>query len=168
MPAQLARADVQHGVAEPCQEGRALLLPLALIRLRQQLDDERALPADVGGDERTYLTARAEAMRIQGARLQQPAQPVFSGAIRLRPRPARSGEEGSEHERRLALRVLEAGGDYLGECREIVRFADQRQSWREVTDHSRQTEAGLVTNAPTRRCPRPRCMQRGSCAHCTA
>lgn len=114
MPAQLARADPQHRVAEILQEAGALLLPLALVRRRQQLHHERALAANVCDDEWTYLAARAEAMGMQGARLQQPAQPVFSRARGFRPRPARSGEEGGEHERRLALRGREAGGDYLG------------------------------------------------------
>jgi len=66
MPAQLARADPQYGVAELRQEGGALLLPLALISLREQLHDQRALAADVRDDERTDLAVRAEAMGMQG------------------------------------------------------------------------------------------------------
>jgi hypothetical protein len=65
MPTQLARTDPQHGVAELRQEGGALLLALALLSLREQLHDQRALAADVRHDERTDLAVRAEAMRMQ-------------------------------------------------------------------------------------------------------
>ena len=114
MPAELARADPQHGVAELRQEGGALLLPFPLLSLREQFHDQRALAANVGDDERTDLAARAEAMRMQGARLQQQTQPLFEHAMRLGPRSARPAEKGGEHVRRLALRGWDAGGDYLG------------------------------------------------------
>lgn len=57
---QLTRADLQHRVAEPRQEGDALLLTLALVWLRQQLYDQRALRAHVRDHERADFAACVE------------------------------------------------------------------------------------------------------------
>jgi len=62
---QLVRADPQHRIAEPGQEGSALLLALALVALREQLHDQRTLRADVRDDERADLAARIEAVRMK-------------------------------------------------------------------------------------------------------
>src|SRR5262245_28022265 len=101
MAAELARTDLQDGVAELRQERSALLLTLALPGLGEQLDDQRALATDVRDDERTDLAVRAEAMRMQGGRLQEPAQPVV---------------ESGDHERRLALRGRSSAAINWVEC----------------------------------------------------
>ena len=90
---QLTGADLQNRVAEPGQECRALLLPFPLLRLYQQLHDQRTLRADVRNDERTDLAVSAEAMGMQRRRLQQAAQSIVGG----------------EHERRLMLRGRDEG-----------------------------------------------------------
>ena len=89
---QLTRTDLQNRVAEPGQEGRALLLTLPLLRL-YQLHDQRTFRADVRNDERTDLAVGAEAMGTQRRRLQQAAQSIVGG----------------EHERRLMLRGRDEG-----------------------------------------------------------
>ena len=61
---QLTRTDLQNRVAEAGEEGHALLLTLALVRLCQ-LYDQRAFRADVRNDKGTDLAVGAEAMGTQ-------------------------------------------------------------------------------------------------------
>ena len=94
-PLQLAGTDLQNRVAEPAQERRALLLllPFPLLRLYREFHDQRTLRAHVRDDEWTYLALGAEAMGMEGRRLQQAAQSIVVG----------------EHERRLMLRGRNEG-----------------------------------------------------------
>ncbi len=114
-PLQLTGADLQNRVAEPGQERRALLLlPFPLLRLYQQLDDQRTLRAHVRDDERTDLAVGAEAMGMQRRRLQQAAQPIVSG----------------EHERRLMLRGREKGAiNYVKKAE--IESKIRPEEWRE-------------------------------------
>jgi hypothetical protein len=61
LPLQLVRADPQHRIAEAGKEDSALLLAVAVVRLRDELHDQRTLRANVRNDERADLAAGVEA-----------------------------------------------------------------------------------------------------------
>lgn len=167
-PLQLLLADVYDRISQLTQKRCALLLTLPQARLRQQLHDQRTLATHVRDDERTDLALRAEAMRMQRGGLQEPAQLIVGGGRGVGAGSGAMPEKAGEHARRLAPAAGTMNANISGECREIAAGKDQRQSRRDVEDHNLQTGAEFATNAPTRRCPAPRWMQRGSCAHCTA